>query len=468
MRRVLSSVLTVIFSLSLGRAYAQFDTNSGGSMLDAMSRITIPVPAKPQAGPAAKNGWKIRKTIKPLAPKEWTVMVFINAKNSLEAAGLYNVNEMENVGSTRDLNIVVELGRMRGQESGDTDADGDWTGARRYLIQKDTDTSAVKSPVLMSAHTIDLGNYERARDFVKWAKKYFPAKRYMFIINNHGSGFLDPVSERKGISFDEEFSDNYIRTPQIGLILKEAGKVDVLAFDACLMQMPEVAFEVRDNAEVVVGSEETIPGYGYPYSLFLDAMAKRPGMNAEEAGAVTVETFKQFYDEVKKGTQLSAIRTSKLDGLAAHISGFAKLAQEIGDIDALKAARDGVIRYDAIGPGSDPEMKISFYGDLSQFAQLVGANLTKDHAKVAELRAEASKLQEFIDVELVINNKTSLQNRVGRELSESKGISIYLPPVETRITQTKLEGIFESKYADFAFDKATGWHDFVTFLYGMQ
>jgi len=40
--------------------------------------------------------------------------------------------------------------------------------------------------------------------------------------------------------------------------------------------------------------------------------------------------------------------------------------------------------------------------------------------------------------------------------------------VESRIAQERLEGIFEGKYTDFAFDKASGWHDFVTFLYGAK
>ncbi len=467
MRRILSSIITAVFFLSLGRAYAQFDANSSGVILDPAVKADIPVPATPKVKVVSKGWQRIVGALRRMSPKEWTVMVFINGKNNLEMSGLYNVNDMEKVGSTKDLNIVVELGRMNGQEDGDTDIDGDWTGARRYRIEKDTDTSVINSPVLMSEAKVDQGDYKRVVDFVKWAKSEFPAKRYMLIIWNHGSGFLDPKTAQKGISFDDE-TGNYIRTPQLGLILKEAGKVDVLAFDACLMQMPEVAFEVKDNAEVVVGSEETVPGLGYPYSLFLGAMVKQPGMNAETAGAVTVEAFKMFYDTIKKGAQLSAIRTSKLDGLAVRISGLSKLAMEIGDTDALKAARDGVIRYDAVGAESDPQMKISFYGDLSQFAQLMSANLKKDHAKIAELKAESADLQEFIDKELVIDNKASMQNRVGRELSESKGISIYLPPVETRIAQARLEGLFEAKYTDLAFDKASGWYDFVTFLYGMK
>jgi len=448
----MKKILTVLVLASMAvSAVSAGEINFGG-------RTSKSLAAPAASGPALADATKA-----PAAPKEWTVMVFINGKNNLEMAGLYNVNQMEKIGSTKDMNIVVEQGRMNGQTSGDTDLDGNWTGSRRMLIKKDKDPNKITSAVLQEDKTVDMGDYKRAVDFVKWSKEKFPAKRYMLIIWNHGSGWMDPRKESKGISFDDE-TGNYIRTPQIGLILKEAGKVDIIAFDACLMNMAEVAFEVKDNAQVIVGSEETVPGLGYPYDLFLGAMAKKPSLSTEETGAVMVEAFKMFYDAAKKGAQLSALRASKVDGLGVKMADFAKLAKDSGDLEAMKAARNGVIRYDCIGAGSDPKMEISFYGDVSQFAQLAAANM-KDGEKAAALKASAASLQTYIDTELVIDNKASNKNRVGRDLADSKGVSVYLPPVETRIAQERLEGIFEGKYTDFAFDKATGWHDFVTYLY---
>jgi len=271
----------------------------------------------------------------------------------------------------------------------------------------------------------------------------------------------------KGISFDDE-TGNYIRTQQIGQILKESGKVDILAYDACLMQMGEVAFEVKDYTEVIVGSEETVPGYGFPYGIFLGVLARNPGMSAEELGSITVDAFKLFYDKVKKSAQLSAIRSSKLDTLGAKLAEFGKLAKDVNDAEALKAARTGVMRYDIIGKDSDPNMVISFFGDLAQYAQLLAANAKGTDAKTASLKEKSAALQDFIKKELVIANKASGKNNAGRELSESTGISVYLPPAEVRVPQEKLEGIFEGKYTEFAFDKATGWHDFVTYLYGVK
>lgn len=457
---------TILAAAVFGVMAAALEVKAGDLDMGFDGRTPKSYSSSAPAVPAPALAEASKGFLKAAAAKEWTVMVFINGKNNLEMAGLFNVNQMEKIGSTAKMNIVVEIGRMNGQEGGDTDLDGNWTGSRRLLIKKDKNQNKISSPVLQKDLTVDMGDYKRAVDFVKWSKEKFPAKRYMLVIWNHGSGWMDPLKEQKGISFDDE-TGNYIRTPQIGLILKEAGKVDILAFDACLMNMAEVAFEVKDNAEVIVGSEETVPGLGFPYDLFLGAMAKKPAMTTEETGAVMVEAFKMFYDAVKKGGQLSALRASKLDGLAVKISEFAKLAKENGDVNALKAARAGVLRFDAVGAGSDPDMSISFYGDISNFAQLAVAGL-KPGGKSDALKASAAALQDYIDKELVIYNKSSGKNRVGRDLSESKGISVYLPPTETRIAQARLEGIFEGKYADFAFDKATGWHDFVTFLYGAK
>jgi hypothetical protein len=246
--------------------------------------------------------------------------------------------------------------------------------------------------------------------------------------------------------------------------------VDVLAFDACLMQMGEVAFEVKDNTKVIIGSEETVPGMGYPYATFLGALAKNPVMTNESLGKAVVASFKSFYTTNSKPTQLSAIRSDKLNDLALKIKDFAAAAKDAGQPDALKAGRAGVIRYDMIGAQSDPKMEISFYGDLNQYAGLVAAAMKGDAlaTRSADVKAKALALQTFIDRDLVIANGTTGVNRVGRNMSDSRGISVYLPPVNPNIAQARLEGIFEGKYTDFVFDGATAWHDYVTFLYGVK
>ncbi len=405
-----------------------------------------------------------------VAAKEWTVMVFINGKNNLEIAGLLNVNQMETVGSDKNINIVVEFGRMKGQD-GDIDLDGDWTGSRRLYIKKDNDEEKITSPIIMETENVDMGDYKRAADFVKWSKVHYPAKKYMLVLWNHGTGWLDVAqgnrTRNKGISYDDE-TGNYVRTIEIGKILKEAGKVDILAFDACLMQMAEVAYEVKDYADIIVGAEETVPGYGYPYDMFLGALKRMPYASAEDFSGLIVESFESFYTIVGRSAVLSAIRASKLEEFAHHLAGFAQAVQKVNDIEAIEVAKKRVLRYDILGAGYDPDKTISFFGDISHFADLMLVNMTKEGIEARSLKARIKILKRFISKQLVIHNVTVGNDSAGTPLLNSRGISVYLPPVETRISQDKLESIFENRYQDFAFAKASKWHDFVTFLYNIK
>ncbi|NLI09675.1 MAG: hypothetical protein GX447_02815 [Elusimicrobia bacterium] len=452
--KIKAAALALIFSLTY--AYCG-DFNPSFSRGD-LDSISVPVPQK-TIDIASGN--------KAASVKKWTIMVFLNGKNDLEMAGLLNMNQMEMVGSNKDINIIVEMGRMNGQAQGDTDLDGNWTGVRRYYVKKDTDTEHITSQIVFQQASYDMGDYKQAVNFLKWTKQNYPAQKYMLILWDHGTGWMDPQqkkkSDSKGISFDDE-TGNYIRTKQIGDILKEGGDVDILAFDACLMQMTEVASEVKDKTKVIVGSEETIPGTGYPYNLWLAALAKKPSMSEEELGAVVVEAYKQFYTYIKRGAMLSAIRSSKISQLNALIADFAKLAVQANDIEAIKKARTETLRFDILGP-DDADKTISFFGDLYQFADIMGKNITKTEPAAVQLKAKIEELKNFISGQLVIYKGYYGNERAGKSLADANGISIYIPPAETRVQQAKLEAIFEAPYSTFEFDKATKWHDFVDFMY---
>jgi clostripain len=213
-------------------------------------------------------------------------MVFLNAKNDLERFGISDMNEMETVGSNDNLNIVVQMGRIKGYDS----SNGDWTGVRRYYVTKDTDRSIINSQLIENMGEVDMGSYKTLIDFAKWAKKTYPAKKYALVIWNHGSGWEKGFksSVTKGISYDEQ-SGNHINTPQLGMAMKEIGKVDILDFDACLMQMAEVAYEIKDYVTYIVASEETEPGDGDSYDGFLSKLTANPTMGPLDLAKAIVD-----------------------------------------------------------------------------------------------------------------------------------------------------------------------------------
>ena len=291
----------------------------------------------PVAPPGRDIGARTGSGLKPLPAKEWTIMLFMNGKNNLKDAMGKNVNMLESVGSDSNVNIVVELGLLRG---GDTGSSGR-PESRRFYITRDSDPGKITSKTFQASGKADMGDYKRVVDFVNWSKAGFPARKYMLVIANHGMGWINPRQASKGVSFDNG-TNNYIRTKELGRILRESGMVDILAFDACFMQAGEVAAEIGNNAAYIIGSEEAIPEAGLPYGLALKVLEQRPDMSAREFSGAIAENYIQSYRQQKQGAHFSVIRTDKIEGFNELAGKFAALAVGARDAGALAAALPGM------------------------------------------------------------------------------------------------------------------------------
>jgi len=121
-----------------------------------------------------------------LAEKEWTFLVYCAADNDLAPFGLIDVNEMETVGSTDQVDIVVQF-------DGSEEYSPDAKGSCRYHIQKDDDFEHVTSPVVQDLGEVDMGSRKTLTDFLEWGVKNYPAKKYMVVLWNHGTGWYESV-----------------------------------------------------------------------------------------------------------------------------------------------------------------------------------------------------------------------------------------------------------------------------------
>src|SRR4029078_2771319 len=66
----------------------------------------------------------------------WLVMLYDDADDEILEEDMYNdLNEAELVGSSDRVHIVAQMDRY----DGGFDGDGDWTSAKRFLIQQDDD-----------------------------------------------------------------------------------------------------------------------------------------------------------------------------------------------------------------------------------------------------------------------------------------------------------------------------------------
>ncbi|HAT71736.1 MAG TPA: hypothetical protein DCS63_02850 [Elusimicrobia bacterium] len=439
--------------------------------------LAAPVAAGPALdglpGQAPQPPRAIASSARPAAPtKEWTVLIYMNGKSNIEPYALADLNRFETIGSGERINLVAEIGRSKGLEN-DTAADGDWAGVRRYFVTKDADKERITSPLLADLGNPDMGDWKEAAAFLKWGKAAYPARKYIFIIWDHGWGWIDPKKTGENPAYGEKsishdfVTGNYIRTIDMGKIFKVAGKVDMYVSMACFMQMAEVAYELKDGADVIVGSEEVIQLPSLNWEDFLTRLAGNPVAGAETAGVYMVDTFREMYarpeyqemlERTRYGVQLSAVRARKLPLLANKIKAWHELAAAADDKAALARAKAEVLRFEVGDETTDPDKRVSFYGDLYNFVELAGRYTDPGRPGAREAAAAGESLNKFIAEELTIKNVWLGKDRTGKEYSGTHGIAINIPGRPGSLIE------YFPTYSDLAFEKATGWGAFMTYL----
>src|SRR5947199_5993257 len=102
--------------------------------------------------------------------KPWTVMVYLAGDNNLDSAGVIDLREMKQVGSTTSLNIVAQFDRRAANRQ-----------TRRYFLRKGGDLEA---DAVDSLGETNAGDPNVLINFLRWSVKNYPADRYMLVIWN--------------------------------------------------------------------------------------------------------------------------------------------------------------------------------------------------------------------------------------------------------------------------------------------
>ena len=333
---------------------------------------------------------------------KWTVLIYMAADNSLSLEGLKDLNEMETVGSTDQVKVVVQYDK---QGSADT---------RRYEIAKDDDLTKVTSPVVQDLPNVDSGNPAVLRDFLLWGQRNYPAEHYMLVLWDHGSGW-DPDSRSlaRSISQDDP-TGNVISITELPGALQTTQPIDIIAADACLMSMQEVAYEIRNCADYYVSSEELEPVSGYNYARILNNMITPAGL-ALSPGEVSDMIAREAREEWADYNNMTT-SVIKLDRTAAVTTALDSLAHRLRQVvnfypDELKRARVESVRFGL----SAVDLRVDLYDYAARL---------QSYVPDSEVASRANALQ------LVINNAvTANYVRPGR--GNARGISIYLPTSET-------------------------------------
>ncbi|MDI9572223.1 MAG: clostripain-related cysteine peptidase [Candidatus Cloacimonadota bacterium] len=185
-----------------------------------------------------------------LSAESWTVLLYMAADNNLAEMGRLDINSLESVAQPANLNLIVQADFPE--------------GAKRYKIQQDN-SEQITSPVLANLGTINSGDPNTLNSFIKWGFNRYPAQRKMLIIWSHGDSWYKDNSG-KWICPDDNAQDLIsVSGGELVLALSGIPHLDILLFDACSMQCIEVINEIHSFADYIIGSEDLVPQYGFPY-----------------------------------------------------------------------------------------------------------------------------------------------------------------------------------------------------------
>ena len=247
---------------------------------------------------------------------KWTIMVFMNGDNNLEYAGIRDFNEMEQVGSSKEVNVIVQLDRTEEHDV----SNGNWTTTKRFYITKDEDIENINSRELIDLGEVNMGSVRALADFVIFATENYPAKHYVLILWNHGGGWT-------GLSNDDTDDPDGTSLQELAEALKDIKnkkqiKLDIIGFDMCSMGMLEVWSEIAEFANIGIGSEELEPGAGWDYEGLLKFITENPNTDERNFATQIIHTFYDSYNNTKKQKQitLSAIDLNKISDVNKAIS----------------------------------------------------------------------------------------------------------------------------------------------------
>jgi hypothetical protein len=389
---------------------------------------------------------------------EWTVIVYSAADDVvLEENMWFDVNEMELVGSTPEMNIVVQIDRYSEAFTGD----GDWTDARRYLITQDNDLSRLASPVVQSLGEVDMGNSQTLIDFVTWSMENYPAKKYALIMSDHGGGWTGGFSDMSAGESSLTMTEIASSLEQI-LQARGVDKFEFIGFDACLMAQIEVFGTLYPYSNYMVASEEVIPAYGWSYAGWLGELAKNPTMDGSGAAQAIVSTYvitDTFLTEVRATpdeisqeeatTTLSAVESARIPDVIGAMNQFVSAAAFI-DQSAVAEARTYTRSYLSLfGDDTAPS-----FIDLGNFSQVL-SGLTDD----TQVQQAAVQLQTAIDSAVVAEKH-------GANMSGSNGIAFHFPDSDIYYF-TEFNSEFPPYYAESAdkFLEQSVWDEFLAYHY---
>ncbi len=367
---------------------------------------------------------EVNPAISDLGPQEldpkrrWTIAIYMAGDNDLEPYALNDVVEMIGALPIPGVEVLIFLDRAPGY----LDEEDHWTDANIYRF----DATSKSFGVAKSVGEVNTADASTFASFLVGAFHTYPAQHHAALVWNHGGGWsgigVDESSSAAG-SASDLLDLQEIRSALLTCQIGGTGRpLDLILFDACLMAQLEVALQVSDCADILIGSEDIVPGQGFPYKETLQLFAD-PDLTPRDLAAAFPDLYTEYYGANQRPSHtLASIDLRAVSQVASALDQFAHSCQEKLDenwpsiVRSLFFGESYEARSNRLSASSPPSF------DILDLTHRIALHL--DDASVSD----AYRLLE------AAINKAVIASRTGDLRRLSHGLAVYAPRNESQWT----------------------------------
>jgi hypothetical protein len=434
--------------------------------------------------------------------KKWTVLIYQAADNNLTEESIFALKEMKKLGTIgkdtskarakefREVDILVQL---------DPGGRGNQT-LRLHIGGEDPDEGELNedNDEISKLGETDTGARKTLIDFLCFGIKKFPADYYMVILSGHGSGtdqdfFLRdenrPLSLIPSSLGVPDLGEVFAKGKDVDKALEEAkgGKnINIIGFDACLMSMAEICYQLRESvADMMIGSEGFSPNAGWPLHRILRIFKNKPDIDPKQLARIISKRYTRFYVNYELGglsVDISVLRIERIKELEKRIEELvAVLKRKLDESLAQREGHGGQRRgkaYDFPRPPFIDAILMSHWEaqsyngeqfvDLFDFCDILQQRYTEKVAPKDDEGVKAVKKACRDVMDAIYGKKDSVVSHScynGPAYQYSYGVSIYFPwsctEFSTHYFHKDKDEAAAQEHAHIDFPKDSGWGEFL-------
>ncbi len=212
----------------------------------------------------------------------------------------------------------------------------------------------------------NMGDPQTIVSFVETYTRKYPAANIALILWDHGDGWksYSTLNNVKVAAWDE-YDNDYLFMYELQSafeMLKENGiKLSLIGFDACLMGMVEVLYDVKDYADVFVLSEYFEPARGWNYANPMGYMVQNPKISPYELGKQFVDAYPIPYSSLNQDITLAVVSKEEAEGIIDLVN---QLAEQLSSSNVSDYESARTVSYEL--PGEQDHIDLYSFVDNLQ------------------------------------------------------------------------------------------------------